>query len=72
MGQAVLYRHWIRAGAALEPWFARHDLDRTAVRAAVVVPALDEQPQWRDRLRAVCQLTDVELVEVPHYYAALR
>ncbi|MFD0205474.1 MULTISPECIES: hypothetical protein [Saccharothrix] len=72
VGQAVLYRHWIRSATALDPWFTRQGLDRTAARAAVVVPALDTQPQWRTRLRTVCDLTGVELIEVPHQHAALR
>ncbi len=72
VAQAVLYRHFIRSAEALNPWFASRGLDRLACRAAVVVPDLDAQPGWRDRLRAVCRLVDVELVEVPHEYAFLR
>jgi hypothetical protein len=72
VAQAVLYRHFIRSAEALEPWFAARGLDRTACRAAVVVPDLDEQPMWRNRLRAVCRLVDVEFVEVPRQYASLR
>jgi hypothetical protein len=70
VGQAVLYRHFIRSAIALDPWFVEHGLDRAACRAAVVVPDLDEQPQWRDRLAAVCALVDVDLVEVSHKYAS--
>jgi hypothetical protein len=72
VAQAVLYRHFIRSADALNPWFASRGLDRLACRAAVVVPDLDAQPAWRERLRAVCDLVDVELVEVPHHFAALR
>jgi hypothetical protein len=72
IAQAVLYRHFIRSAKALNPWFASRGLDRQACRAAVVVPDLDAQPAWRDRLRAVCDLVDVELIEVPHQFAALR
>jgi hypothetical protein len=72
VGQAVLYRHFIRSAAALDPWFARHGLDREAVRAAVVVPDLSAQPRWRDRLEAVCAMLGVKLVEVPQEYAVLR
>lgn len=72
IAQAVLYRHFIRSASALDPWFASRGLDRLACRAAVVVPDLDAQPAWRDRLRAVCDLVDVALVEVPHQFAALR
>jgi hypothetical protein len=70
VGQAVLYRHFIRSAAPLDEWFAEHQLDRAACRAAVVVPDLDKQPKWRDRLAAVCALVDVDLVEVPHEYAS--
>jgi hypothetical protein len=72
VAQAVLYRHFIRSADALNPWFTSRGLDRLACRAAVVVPDLDAQPAWRERLRAVCNLVDVELVEVPHRFAALR
>jgi hypothetical protein len=72
IAQAVLYRHFIRSAEALDPWFASRGLNRQACRAAVVVPDLDAQPAWRDRLRAVCDLVDVEFVEVPHEFAALR
>ncbi|MBN1093433.1 hypothetical protein JKP75_13195 [Blastococcus sp. TML/M2B] len=72
VAQAVLYRQFIRSASPLDPWFSRHGLDRTAVRAAVAVPVLDEQPVWRDRLQGLCDLMDVELVQVPHEYAALR
>lgn len=44
VGKAVLYRHFIRSAAPLEPWFARRGLDRTAVRAAVVPPFLMPAP----------------------------
>lgn len=78
VGQAVLYRHFIRDAAPLEPWFSGnarhtgHDLDRTACRAAVVVPDLSGSPKWRSRLQAVCELVDVELVEVDAHHALLR
>lgn len=72
VAQAVLYRHFICSAEALDPWFTSRGLNRQACRAAVVVPDLDGQPAWRDRLRAVCDLVDVELIEVPHHFAALR
>ncbi len=71
VGQAVLYRHFIRSAAPLDDWFDSHALDRTSCQAAVVVPDLDLQPAWRERLRAVCELFEVELVEVAHRYASL-
>jgi hypothetical protein len=72
VGQAVLNRQFIRSAGPLDPWFSRQGLDRTAVRAAVAVPVLDEQPLWRDCLPALCDLMGVELVQMPHEYAALH
>ena len=71
IGQAVLYRHFIRSAAPLDPWFAARGLRRTECQAAVVIPDLDKQPKWRPRLQAVCDLVSVSLVEVPHQFAAL-
>jgi hypothetical protein len=38
IGQAVLYRHFLRTAPAFQTWFARHELDGQAVRAAVLYP----------------------------------
>lgn len=38
IGQAVLYRHFIRSAAELDPWFAHHGLDRQRCRAALAFP----------------------------------
>jgi hypothetical protein len=70
VAQAVLYRHFIRSAIHLAPWFEGLKLDHTACRAAVVVPTFrSEHRKWRDRLLQVCQVFDVELVEVPEQYA---
>jgi hypothetical protein len=70
VAQVVLYRHFIRSATHLAPWFEDLDLDHTACRAAVVVPTFrSEHRKWRDRLLQVCQVFDVELVEVPEQYA---
>jgi hypothetical protein len=70
VGQAVLYRHFIRQAAHLAPWFARFGLDHTACRAAVVVPEFrPETAGWGDRLRRVCEVFDVERITFPEYFA---
>lgn len=38
VGQAVLYRHFLRSAPAYVPWFAHHSLDPQALRAAVLYP----------------------------------
>jgi hypothetical protein len=38
IGQAVLYRHYIRSAAALDPWFALHGLQRTQCQGALAFP----------------------------------
>lgn len=38
IGQAVLYRHYIRSVDALDPWFSGFGLDRTSCRAALAFP----------------------------------
>ncbi|MGY1753825.1 hypothetical protein [Blastococcus sp. SYSU D01042] len=71
--QAVLYRHFIRQATHLAPWFERFDLDHTACRAAVVVPEFREGTEgWVERLRALCEVFDVELVTVPERFAEAR
>lgn len=61
--QAVLYRHFIRHATPLHFWFDQFGLDPTLCRAAVVVPTIRTR-RWRDRLAALCELFDVELVIV--------
>jgi hypothetical protein len=38
IGQAVLYRHFLCSAPAYQAWFASHNLDQQAVRAAVLYP----------------------------------
>jgi hypothetical protein len=38
IGQAVLYRHYIRTTEELDPWFASHGLARTGCCAALAFP----------------------------------
>lgn len=61
--QAVLYRHFIRHATPLHFWFDQFDLDPTLCRAAVVVPTIRTR-RWQDRLAALCELFDVDLVIV--------
>lgn len=64
IGQAVLYRHFIRSNDALDPWFERHGLVRDQCRAALAFPtaALAALPTIT-RLRALAELYDVEVIE---------
>ncbi len=72
VGQAVLYRHFIRTATSLKPWFDRHQLDQTTCQAAVIVPELSAQPVWSDRLAQICAAFDVDLIQVPHRFAGLH
>ncbi len=38
IGQAVLYRHYLRTTLSFKGWFDEHDLDQQSVRAAVLHP----------------------------------
>lgn len=64
IGQAVLYRHYIRSAAELDPWFERHGLKRTECRAALAFPAAapSTEPVIK-RLRQLAALYDVEVIE---------
>lgn len=66
--QAVLYRHFIRNAADLEPWFRAADLDRSATQAVVAIPA---PARWTtgwasslDRLERLASRFDVEVAVV--------
>ena len=64
IGQAVLYRHYIRSTAALNPWFDHHGLKRTECRAALAFPtAAASTIQVIHRLRQLAALYDVEVIE---------
>jgi hypothetical protein len=64
IGQAVLYRHYIRTADALDPWFERHELNRSECQAALAFPtAAASTTTTIKRLRDLASLYDVELIE---------
>ena len=64
IGQAVLYRHYIRSTTDLDPWFEHHGLKRTECRAALAFPtAAASTTQVIERLRQLAALYDVEVIE---------
>lgn len=66
IGQAVLYRHYIRSATDLDPWFERHGLDRAQCRAALAFPtAAPSTANVIERLRGLATLYDVEVIEFP-------
>jgi hypothetical protein len=75
ISQAVLYREFIRAATPLHFWFHDQGLEANDCRAAVIVPDLTEGNARRDHradLQSICELFDVELIEVDRQYALLR
>lgn len=71
VGQAVLYRHFIRSALPLHFWFDKYGVDPRLCEAAVVVPDMAARPVWRGRLRGMCDLFDVSLIEVPPGFTEL-
>ncbi len=71
LGQAVLYRQFIRQARALHFWFDDQGLDATGCKAAVVVPDL-AQRSWAQRLSRLCTFFDVDFIEVPAIHANVR
>lgn len=66
VGQAVLYRHFIRSASALDPWFSKHGLDRAACRAALAFPtAATGAVRTIERLRDLAKRYAVEVIEFP-------
>ena len=64
IGQAVLYRHYIRSVAELEPWFEHHGLERTECQAALAFPeAAPSTLEGITRLRTLAALFNVEVIE---------
>lgn len=61
--QVALYREYVLRAQALDAWFARHRLDRTACRAVLIVPRLTgpDAAELERRHRAVAALLGVEL-----------
>lgn len=66
VGQAVLYRHFIRSAGALDPWFTQHGLDRLQCRAALAFPtAATAAAKTIERLRDLATRYDVDVIEFP-------
>lgn len=64
IGQAVLYRHYIRSTAALEPWFQLYGLKRTECQAALSFPTAAVTTSKKiERLRSLADLYDIEVIE---------
>jgi hypothetical protein len=64
IGQAVLYRHYVRSTAELDPWFEHHGLKRTECRAALAFPtAAVSTIHAIRRLRQLAARYDVEVIE---------
>ena len=64
IGQAVLYRHYIRNVAALDAWFDSHNLGRTECQAALAFPTAPlTSASAIGRLRALATLFDVDVIE---------
>lgn len=64
VGQAVLYRHFIKSATALDPWFSLHELDRHACRAALAFPtAASGAAKTIERLRDLAKRFSVEVIE---------
>lgn len=65
IGQAILYRHYIRTAGALEPWFATHRLQRASCQAAVAFPTAKPGTEATITAhRELAKLFDVEIVEL--------
>jgi hypothetical protein len=64
IGQAVLYRHYIKSAAALDPWFTLHGMQRTQCQAALAFPKAPPSTKTViERLRNLAALFNVEVVE---------
>lgn len=64
IGQAVLYRHYIRSASELEPWFSSHGLQRSQCHAAVAFPTGSPAAAAAlARLRVLANIYDVEVIE---------
>lgn len=62
--QVALYRQYVLRASALEEWFMKHALDRSACRAALVIPRLKgpDSVALERRHRALAALLGVELM----------
>ena len=66
IGQAVLYRHYIRSASQLDEWFSSYGLQRTQCQAALAFPTASPGASATvTRLRDLAKLFDVEVIEFP-------
>lgn len=66
IGQAILYRHYIRSAPDLDPWFSHHNLDRARCEAALAFPtAVVGAAKTIARHRDLARRYGVEVVEFP-------
>jgi hypothetical protein len=66
IGQAVLYRHYIRSASVLDGWFSSYGLQRTQCQAALAFPTASSGASATvTRLRDLAKLFDVEVIEFP-------
>ena len=66
IGQAVLYRHFISAATALDPYFAELGLGRAECKAALAFPAAAPSAAVKiDGHRRVAAAFGVEVIEFP-------
>jgi hypothetical protein len=66
IGQAVLYRHYIRAARELATWFGPLELDPEQCQAALAFPtASTSAAHTIGRLSELASLYDVEIIEFP-------
>jgi hypothetical protein len=64
IGQAVLYRHYIRSASALDPWFELHALNRSECQAALAFPTAAAAASGTiSRLRDLAARFNVDVVE---------
>ena len=64
IGQAVLYRHFIRSADPLDPWFVHHGLKRLQCRAALAFPtAAVGATKTIARLRDLASRYSVDVIE---------
>lgn len=66
IGQAILYRHYIRSVEELDPWFKRYGLERSKCEAAVAFPTAKQAAEANvDRHRDLARRCGVEIIEFP-------
>lgn len=71
VGQAVLYREFIRRAIGLHPWFNERGLDATKCRAAVAFPmkgTLRQRQSALDHVRYLAHRFNVEVIVLPDHW----